>query len=311
MPSSSETSDYQASLAAEAKKWGDHLTVEASGQWNAWLDHPLVAEHYRRRALVDGLAWPEWVRKELSGPAGRSLDLGCGSGGRSRAVFEDGASMFVEGVDVSGDRIAEAERMRRELAIPGSFRVDDSNASGLPADAYDLIFSCHSFHHFLELEHIMEQVHEALTPRGVFVLEEFVGPTQFQWTDEQIDVVASLLRLVPDRLRTFRWGATKIAEGRPTPAEVAAVSPFESIRSGEICALFGKYFNVAAVRRLGGTLQHLFYNGIVHNFRTDDPEALKYLQAVWEVEDSLVDLDVLPSDFMLLIGRRRDSSAAA
>ena len=38
----------------------------------------------------------------------------------------------------------------------------------------------------------MVEVHETLTDDGVFVLEEFVGPTQFQWTDLQIDLSTSV-----------------------------------------------------------------------------------------------------------------------
>src|SRR5437899_3061855 len=83
----------------------------------------------------------------------------------------------------------------------------DINTAMLSPEAYELIFSCHSFHHFLELEHIMQQVHQALTPRGLFILEEFVGPTQFQWTDQQIELVRSLMSLIPERLRRLRWDA--------------------------------------------------------------------------------------------------------
>jgi SAM-dependent methyltransferase len=39
----------------------------------------------------------------------------------------------------------------------------------LPPDTYDLIFSCHSFHHFMALERIMAEVHAALTQDGLFV----------------------------------------------------------------------------------------------------------------------------------------------
>ena len=151
----------------------------------------------------------------------------------------------------------------------------------------------------------MEQVQRALTPRGLFILEEFVGPTQFQWTDEQINLVKSLMSLTPERLRRLRWDAVKFMEGRPTVEDVVAASPFESIRSSEIFPLFQEYFEVVAVRLLGGTIQHLLYNGIVHNFLPDDDEALRNLRAVWEVEDALVDSKMLPSDFMLLIGRRK------
>ncbi len=56
---------------------------------------------------------------------------------------------------------------------------------------------------------------------------------------------------------------------------------------------------------LGGTIQHLLHNGIIHNFRPDDPKALACLEAIWQVEDALTDAGLLAGDFMLLIGKRR------
>jgi SAM-dependent methyltransferase len=300
--------DYQAALAAESRKWGNHLRVEASGEWHAWLDHPLIATHYRARGLLDGLPWETWVGRRLGRPAARSLDLGCGSGNKSLAVYKAGSVSELHGIDVSEERIAEAERMRTAERIPGEFRVADVNTANLPPETFDLIFSSHSLHHFLALEHVMAQVHDALTPDGLFILEEFVGPTQFQWTDAQIDVVRTLTSLIPENLRILRWGAVKPYEGRPTVADVVAASPFESIRSAEIVPLFERFFRIVAIRRLGGTLQHLLYNGIIHNFTLDRLDATAQIQAIIDIEDALIDANLLPSDFMLLVGMRRDAA---
>ena len=297
------SAEYQSQLAVESKKWGDHLAIEATGEWNAWLDHPLILEHYRRRSLLDGLNWQKWVKQQLGGPAERSLDLGCGTGQTSLFLFEEGASAYVVGQDISEARIDEAEKRRIQAGIPGNFYRADTNMAALPPRSFDIIFSCHSFHHFLDIEYIMRQVHEALTPGGFFVLEEFVGPSQFQWTDQQIDLVRSLMAVMPERLRHFRNGEVKSMEGRPTPDQVVAVSPFESIRSAEIVPVFQQFFDLVAVRALGGTIQHLLYNGIASNLRLDDEEAIRYLRAVMAIEDTLIDSQMLPSDFMLLIGR--------
>jgi SAM-dependent methyltransferase len=300
-------SDYQNALAEEAAKWGDHLNVEASGGWLAWLDHPLIAAHYFERSLINGLRWEHWIRAQFGEPAERSLDLGCGSASRSLLAYENGATRFVEGFDASPERISQGEADRQARGIPGRFQVVDVNHTPLSPASFDLVFSCHSFHHFYELEYIMAEVHEALTPRGFFVLEEFVGPTQFQWTDQQMDIVRVLTSSLPERLRIQPWGALKILEGRPTPEEVVASSPFESIRSAEIGPLFERYFDVVATRSLGGTIQHLLYNGIMHNFSTSDPEAVKLVETIYAVEDRFIDSGLLPSDFKLLIGQRRDA----
>ena len=309
-PSVAELS-YEERISSEAAKWGSHLQVEAAGEWNAWLDHPLVNAHYDQRSLIDGVRWETWVSTVFGGPAERSLDLGCGSGGRSFAVFRAGGSAWIEGADVSPERIAEAERLRTAAGIPGEFRVEDSNVSALPPNRYDLIFSAHSFHHFLELEHVMTEVCRALTPRGLFILEEFVGPTQFQWTDAQLNFVNALLSALPESFRELPkgrvWppGAVKTIEGRPTPEEVMQASPFESIRSADILPLFEQYFEIVHLRRLGGTLQHLIYNGIMHNFAMHAPGSAGFIEGIFGVEDALIDSELLPSDFMLLVGRPR------
>jgi SAM-dependent methyltransferase len=296
---------YRKQVEAEGRKWGSHLEVEASGSLNAWLDHPRVLAHYQERAAIEGLTWEAWISRHLGRPAARSLDLGCGAGERSLGLWRAGGSRELHGIDLSAERVAEGERKRREIGAPGELRVADMNDLDLAPGSYDIIFSCHSFHHFLALETILEQVERALTADGLFILEEFVGPTQFQWTDRQLAATNALLALLPEELRRFRWGALKHAEGRPTVAEVVAASPFESIRSAEILPLFEERFEVLHLRKLGGTIQQLLHNGIVHNFWPETEESGRALRGIFEAEDALVDSGLLPSDFVLLVGRRK------
>jgi ubiquinone/menaquinone biosynthesis C-methylase UbiE len=300
----STPSDYQEKLSVESRKWSDHLALEATGQMLGWLDHPTINAHYQERGLIDGLPWWAWISRHFGGPATRSMDLGCGSGSLSMRLLATGATQCVEGVDASPERIAEAEKRREAAGAPGRFIVADCNEVALEENRYDLIVSSHSFHHFLELEAVMDRVLRALTPRGLFILEEFVGPTQFQWTDAQIDATRTLTSLVPERFRILPWGAVKPFEGRPEAADVAAASPFESIRSAEIGPLFERRFEIVHRRLFGGTVQHLFYNGIIHNFVPGNPEAEALVRGVYRVEDALIDSGFLPSDFQLLVGRR-------
>jgi SAM-dependent methyltransferase len=300
--------EYLERLSAEGRKWGGHLAVEASREMHAWLDHPSVSAHYASRGLIDGQSWRRWVARHFGGPAIRSMELGCGSASVSKQLFQVGSTREIEGLDASPERIREAENQRVAVQAPGGFGVGDVNGVSLEPGHFDLIVSAHSFHHFVELERIMEQVHRALTPRGLFILEEFVGPTQFQWTDAQIETTRSLMALIPERYRMLRWGAVKPYEGRPTVEAVVAASPFESIRSAEIGPLFERNFRILHHRNLGGTIQHLLHNGIIHNFPPGDAEAERILSGIWQVEDGLVDSGLLPSDFQLLIGTRPNDS---
>jgi len=301
-----ETDEYSDRLAAEGRKWANHLAVEAAREMHAWLDHPSISAHCSLRGRIDGHPWREWIKYHFGGPAQRSMELGCGSAVLSLGLFRLGCTGMVEGVDASAERVREAEKRRVAAGVPGGFRVGDVNRVELSPGSYDLIVSSHSFHHFLELEHVMGQVAGALTPRGLFILEEFVGPTQFQWTDAQIDATRSIMNLIPEHYRMLRWGLVKPYEGRPTVEDVVAASPFESIRSADIAPLFEKHFRILHRRTLGGTIQHLLYNGIIHNFPPGDPEADAIVRGIFETEDALVDAGLLPSDFQLLVGGRRE-----
>ena len=272
---------------------------------HSWLEHPVLAHRYLPRGLLDGLRWEAWVTARLGEPPARSMELQCATGARSLFLFEHGLSRSLDGVDSRAELIEQGERSRDDCHAPGRFRLLDVQTETLPEARYDLVFACHALQDMVALEHTLAQAHRALTPHGYFVFEGYAGPSRFQWTDEQQRLVQSLAGLLPDHLAQFRWNARKTAEGRPDRAAVAASSPFGAIRSEEIAPLIDRQFEVVAARRLGGTLQNLLYNGIIHNFADDEPEALRILNAVADLEDTLIDARHLPSDFQLIIGRRR------
>jgi SAM-dependent methyltransferase len=185
--------EYLEKLSAEGRKWGGHLAVEASREMHAWLDHPTVMAHYASRGLIDGSSWNHPGTRQGGGPPEHSMEPGCGSATLSLELHALGATRG-RGLRRQPERIAEGEARRTASGVPGRFWAGDANTLKLEPGRYDLIVSSHSYHHFLELERINEQVLRALTPRGLFILEEFVGPTQFQWTDEQIEVSKALMR---------------------------------------------------------------------------------------------------------------------
>ncbi|MCC7009744.1 MAG: class I SAM-dependent methyltransferase [Acidobacteria bacterium] len=271
----------------------------------SWLDHPAVARHYRERGLIDGLPWEAWVAARRGGSLDRTLELACGEGLRSSFLFEQRFAARVDGVDSDAETIRRAEANRLRSGAAGLFDTANLNALRLPRRAYDLVLVCHQLHQIVALEALLDQVYAALAPGGVFVIEGYTGPSRFQWTDTQMSLVRAILTRVPERLRRFPWGATKFSEARPDPAAVTAQSLSAAIRSGEIVRLFDQRFASVARRPLGGTLQHLLYNGIMHNFVDDDREADQVIDLVALAEDALIDAELIASDFLLMIGERR------
>ena len=149
-----------------------------------WVSHRRVAFLHCGRKEIDGLPWRDWFEANRKEPAGVALELGCGQGLTLEALVRDGIAQIGEGIDLEASRFTAIQSSSLQL------RAADSNRIQLEPDRYDLIYALGSFHHFEALEHIMEQVNNALTENGNFVLDEFVGPPRFQWTDLQLSITA-------------------------------------------------------------------------------------------------------------------------
>lgn len=301
----SEGGEGAGGQGAEVDHWTEVLSRAKGGERIFWLNHPRVARLHFEKGLIDGLPWQNWVVGQLGRPAGVALELGCGDGASLAGFLRAGVASEGEGIDLPGRQFVSAPD------IPNiRFLTADLNQIELEANRYDLIYALQAFHHFEALEHIMAQVNRALTPEGFFILDEFVGPDRFQWTTLQLSVTAAMLGLMPKSLRMYANGVEKREEGRSTPEEVIRVCPSEAIRSSDIVPLFRRNFDVVCEKQLGGTIQHMLYSGIIQNFPDDDSEVDHIIDSVDTLESLLISLGVLPSDFVLLVGRKRASGGS-
>jgi SAM-dependent methyltransferase len=169
-----------------------------------------------------------------------------------------------------------------------------------------------ALHHVSELEHLLDQFRLALRPNGWLVLNEFVGPDRFQWSDLQLSLATRTIHSLPFRLRRNRdlrkwkrlakpwvWKAK-----RWTPEKVARVDPSESVRSSEIPRLIAERFAVRSRIGYGGTLIALVLNNIVGNF-TDTRGDIRILKELAADEDRWMREGGLPSDYTLIVACRK------
>lgn len=301
-PTGSGEAALQPEHTAEIEHWAGIESEARSGARLFWLNHPRVAKHYHEKALVGGLPWREWIPQALGRRAGRVLELGCGSGDGLLETWRAGIAEEYIGLDLDESRF---ETVRDAIRAAGGrirFLAADANEMRLQKSRYDLIYAVQSLHHFEKLERIMSEVRRALTPNGIFVLDEYVGPARFQWTNLQISLTNQMLGLMPVSLRQYRNGIEKACEERSTVEQVIAVCPSEAIRSDEIVRVFYDHFRVVEHKNLGGTIQHLLYSGIIHNFPDDDPRTDHLIDCIDGIESTLIERQVIPSDFVLLVG---------
>jgi SAM-dependent methyltransferase len=271
----------------------------------------------RRRAnrLITGdpnLDYTAYVSRTYLAPLQplHGLSLGCGTGEKELTWVSHCRYTRLDAYDVSAPRIAYA-RSRAQAAGRSEvhYQAADIYQIDWPEAHYDAVFVDQSLHHFAPLEPLLLKIRRALNPTGYLVASEFIGPTRFQWTDRQLEVINGVLAILPRRYRR-RWsdGRIKTRACRPSRLSMMFGDPSEAVESARIVPLLERHFEIVERRDYGGTIVHMLFDDIAHNFLDGDgqekgDEALRLIELCFQIEDALLESGDIQSDFALLICR--------
>ena len=285
--------------------WGAKHKEHQSRQPLGWLDNGYVVRHRVFPMLFPGQqvdGWWEATLPMLGVPRGGTwLDLGCGAGSMEIGLAKAGMFDTMLALDASPGSIEVArEGAAREGLTNLTFDVADANTVELEPESYDVVHITMALHHVREIEHVINQINRALKPGGVFVANDYVGPSQFQFSDERMGLVNQLLASLPERLR---WDpvvqAVKESHPRFSRAYWNEYDPTEAVRSEEIPQVLA--WNFPRMRRhdYGGNLLNLVLENIVQNFDTESQDDLAHLDRLFAAEDEVLARE--PSDFAMFV----------
>lgn len=279
------------------------------------MAHVVVQMHLNERATGHPARnWlTSWAHRYFRGNRLRVLVLGCGEGWLERGIAEWPFVADIDAVDFAADAVQRARTQTEAMGISKIwYDVVDLNHADLGAAKYDVVVAHAVIHHVENLEHAAQAIERALKPDGFLVLNEYVGPSRFQYSDDVDRAINALLHVLPPRLRrSTLHGDLYDRRARPTVDQMIASDPSESVRSSELLARFGKRFDFMERRNIGGTiLQHLLYD-IVANFQFEDVRDRSILELLCATDAMLVDTGVVPCDFVIAAARKRGSSVVA
>jgi SAM-dependent methyltransferase len=269
-----------------------------------WMAHPAVRTRSNRLASGQpdqdayGRLTALLQERGWTLPIERAISVGCGFGALERDLFARGILRSVDAYDIAAGAIAEAERLAREAGFTGlRYHLADLETIDLPPQSVDAVFAHSAVHHVERLEALYAVVQRTLRPGGVFHLHEYIGPTRFQWTEEQLRLANAYLDSLPGRLRQMPDGKPKPVLLRPTIEDMIAADPSESVRSADLLPAMAPFFEIIEIRRLGGALAHLALGGIAQNFDPQSPEDAAALQRLFDLEDAAMADGRIGSDF--------------
>ena len=238
----------------------------------------------------------------------RALSLGCGSGEKDLLWTSLCTYARLDAYDISASRIAHARSQAQAVGRTEiEYRVADLSHIDWPEAEYDAVFVDQSLHHLSPLEPLILNIRRALKPSGYLVASEFIGPTRFQWTDRQLEAIDGVLAILPPGYRR-RWSNGRIKERvhRPSLLNMRLNDPSEAVESARIVPLLERHLEIVERRDYGGTIIHMLFDDIAHNFLGDDgrerdDEARRWLELCFQIEDELLASGEIQSDFAFLI----------
>jgi len=289
--------------------WGKFAKSRDKNKELSWTDSTYVSKYYINKT-ISGKPDVNWlidfknsfIKDELD----RGLNLGCGDGCLERHAIKLKICRNFDSLDISPEALRVAkERTEKEGIMGVNYLVCDTKDLKLKRDKYDVVFAAMSLHHFSNLEEVFDKVKMALKKDSFFIFNEYIGPSQFQWTGKQLEIMNNLLKILPESLRKdhFKFKTIKETVRKMTIDEMTQMDPSEAIRSEEIMPLVEERFKIIERKDYGGTILFWLLHGLIPNFNITDPKDKAIMDLLIYTEKKLIEEKILPSDFTYVVAK--------
>ena len=293
----SGSSDYLRAAKKEAEYWGKEFS------------DPLLSERraIEQRASRDlGIGLDALSLKKafalLPVPLEHGLSLACGSGRLERDLVKKKICKSIHGIDISKNAIEEAKKSSQGMPI--TYEVGDLNKISLATGQYDVVFTQSCLHHIIELEYLARQIALCLKDGGYLWIHDYIGESQFQYSDERISLANRIIESLPEKFRYDNIHQKTIPPVTRRPIGTLA-SPFEAIRSAEIMSIFLKYFDIVLSYESNAIFRLVCPVGTRSEFnKTEEGRAI--VRILMELDNLIIKHKILPPQGGMYLLRKKN-----
>ncbi len=277
---------------------------------SSWWDIPEV--NRRWNLLITGSPDIDQYRyvsaKYLYDHSLNGVSLGCGSGNREIRWVSACKKLRLSCYDISKERIEQAKinAGNADVSSQLNFEVGDVHTLELGVKKNDVVIIEGALHHFHSIVRVLDKVRKSLKDEGIFIVNEYVGPSRFQWTDAQLKAANRVLGMIPEEYRKKYFdGRIKKKVHRPGRLSMFLNDPSESAESHLIENAIAGQFRVLERKEYGGTLLQLIFKDIAHNFIDEKAETKELLSMIFNIEDEMLRKGEIKSDFVFYVCKNR------
>jgi len=291
----------RATHKAVGARWGRHDRVLAESELvkNRWWQFKQIRDHIEKstyKSVNDSDGGFIAAAIEVHGilPCEYGVSIGCGSAIKELALLSRGLVQHFDLYELSEDRCNEIVRRATKLGLTDRITVHNFDAFSKPAklDSYDLVYWDNSLHHMLDVRQAIDWSYAVLKKGGGVVMNDFVGASRFQWSEDQLDyasrVRASFIdtKYLADDVGNINIETSFV--GRPPVSGMILDDPSEAADSDSIIPALEETFSNVELIKTGGVVYHLALNNLLANFDEDKDKHI--ISLLMMIDDLLVKL---------------------
>lgn len=267
------------------KKIGAHWAkqrTESRPLRTRWWESALVVSHYNAQICGDYIPGTSqgiisYLKKNYAAmlPFKKGISVAGSNGWKERILLKAGIVEHFTVTEYSEPLIEEGIKLSAQegLSTQIEFFYGDAFEKYFAAESYDFVYWDNSLHHMLDVYDAVAWSKNILMPDGLFVMNDFIGPTRMQFTDQSLANSSIGRAFLPERyLRSpyKPWLSVERNVKRCNPVVLAASDPSECADSGRILSAVEHYFPQAKTIYTGGVIYNSSLNDILANFSEAD-----------------------------------------
>ena len=227
------------------------------------------------------------------------LALGTGVCSHEIRLAEINPNCEIDCFDFSDELMVTAKKIADEKKLNNiTFSAKNILKSNFTDKKFDAVFFHASLHHFDNIPKFLEEVVvQNLKPKGLLIINEFVGPSRLQYPKIQLDYINRAIGLIPKKYRKiFKTNIYKNKYYGSGIIRMIVADPSECVDSSSILPAIYEKFQIVEEKFYGNNILQSALKDISHHFVEIDAEKKLILQEIFNLEDEL--LSIYRSDFV-------------
>lgn len=190
-------------------------------------------------------------------------------------MIRDGIVESFDLFELSDARINAGRQLFAMAGLGDHANFVNGDAFSIVRSTYDLVYWDNSLHHMMDTRAAVRWSKEILNPGGVLVVNDYVGPNRFQWSDRGMTWATHIRSILPEDFVRHAHDPSKLLRTcrRPDPDLIAKIDPSESADSDNIIGALLTEFPSGTLWWLGGYIYHLALSDIIWNFESTQESA--------------------------------------